>query len=181
MTTTIRKNIKGIPPRLRDPKPKGKPAIKKNNKKMTWGSRKRVRSDSDDESGPDEDKNVLSDDSEPVHRDKKMDGKHRRVEHLESEEVEEMEVVEDNGRPSKDIEEVNDGVGEEQPPDEQEVSHYYLLQASLTHYTLEWWSQCHQHGAELQEKPVKKEMTLDLLTIMSPWSSRYLLLSMRWR
>ena len=66
-----------------------------------------------------------------------MDGKHRRVEHLESEEVEEMEVVEDNGRPSKDIEEVNDGVGEEQPPDEQEVSHYYLLQASLTHYTLE--------------------------------------------
>jgi hypothetical protein len=44
--------------------------------------------------------------------------------------------------PAKDIEEVDDGVGDEQAPDEHEVSPFHLPQASLTHHiTLERWSQ----------------------------------------
>lgn len=136
MTITTRTIAKRIPPRLHDPKPKGKPHAKKGNTKTTstQGSRKRVTRDSDDGSGPEENEvsSSSSDDSESARRAKKKAGKRRRVEVSDSE----VEVVEDDERPGKDIEEVDDGVG-----DEQEVSPYHLLQASLTHHTLERWSQ----------------------------------------
>lgn len=134
MTITTRTIAKRIPPRLHDPKPKGKPHAKKGNTKTTstQGSRKRVTRDSDDGSGPEENEVSSSDDSESARRAKKKAGKRRRVEVSDSE----VEVVEDDERPGKDIEEVDDGVG-----DEQEVSPYHLLQASLTHHTLERWSQ----------------------------------------
>ena len=48
-----------------------------------------------------------------------------------------MEVADDNEWPGKDVEEVDYGVDDEQPPDEQDVSPYHLLQASLTYHTLE--------------------------------------------
>ena len=134
MTITTRTIAKRIPPRLHDPKPKGKPHAKKGNTKTTstQGSRKRVTRDSDDGSGPEENEVSSSDDSESARRAKKKAGKRRCVEVSDSE----VEVVEDDERPGKDIEEVDDGVG-----DEQEVSPYHLLQASLTHHTLERWSQ----------------------------------------
>jgi len=133
MTITTRTLTKGIPPRLHDPKPKGKPHTKKSNTKTTQVSHKRATRDSDNESGPDKDDVFLSDDSESVCRAKKKAGKWRHVEDSDSE----VEVVEDNKWPGKDIEEVDDDVGDEQPPDEQEVSPYHLPQASLTHHTLE--------------------------------------------
>ena len=136
MTITTRTIAKGIPPRLHNPKLKGKPRTKKSNAKTTQGSRKRATRDSDDESGQEEDEVPSSDGSESARRAKKKAGKRRRVESSDSE----VEMVEDNERPGKDIEEVDDGVGDEQPPDEQEVSPYHLLYALLTHYTLERWS-----------------------------------------
>ena len=134
MTITTQTIAKGIPPRLHNPKPKGKPHAKKGNTKTTstQGSRKRATRDSDDRSGPEENEVSSSDDSESARRAKKKAGKQRRVEVSDSE----VEVVEDDERPVKDIEEVDEGVG-----DEQEVSPYHLLHASLTHHTLERWSQ----------------------------------------
>ena len=132
MTITTRTIAKRIPPRLHDPKPKGKPHAKKGNMKTTSTQGKRVARDSDDGSGPEENEVSSSDDSESARRAKKKAGKRRRVEVSDSE----VEVVEDDEQPGKDIEEVDDGVG-----DEQEVSPYHLLQASLTHHTLERWSQ----------------------------------------
>jgi outer membrane biosynthesis protein TonB len=79
MTITTRTIAKGIPPRLHDPKPKGKPHAKKSNTKTTQGSRKRVTRDSDDDSSP-EDEVSSSDDSELARRAKKKAGKRRRVE-----------------------------------------------------------------------------------------------------
>ena len=163
MTTTTRMLAKGIPPRLHEPKPK--PRTKKSNTKTvtTHGSHKRATRDSDDESGPDDDSSSLSDDSETARRAKKKAGKQRRVEVSDSE----VEIVDDNKRPGKAVEEVDDGVDDEQRPDEQEVSPYHRPQASLTHYTQNDGLNDHQRGADLQEKPVKKESTLDLLTIMT--------------
>jgi len=120
MPSTTRTIAKGIPPRLHDPKPKGKPHTKKSNTKTvrTQGSRKRATRDSDDESGPDEGEDSSSDESESARRAKKKAGKRRRVDISDSE----MEIVDDNERPGKVVEEVDDGVNDEQPPDEQEVS-----------------------------------------------------------
>jgi len=123
ITITTQTIAKGILPRLHDPKPKGKPHTKKRNTKMTQGSRKRATRDSDDESGQEDDETPTSDDSESVRRAKKQAGKRQRIELSDSE----VEVVEDTDRPGKDIEEVDDGVGDEQPPDEQEVGPYHLL------------------------------------------------------
>ena len=53
----------------------------------------------------------------------KKAGKRQHIELSDSE----VEVVEDAERPGKAIEEVDDGVGNEQPPDEQEVCPYHLL------------------------------------------------------
>ena len=77
MTITTRTIAKRIPPRLHDPKPKGKPHAKKGNTKTTstQGSRKRVTRDSDDGSGPEENEVSSSDNSESACRAKKKAGK----------------------------------------------------------------------------------------------------------
>ena len=64
-----------------------------------------------------------------------------KCQHVELSDSDEVEVADDNEWPGKDVEEVDYGVDDEQPPDEQDVSPYHLLQASLTYHTLEWWSQ----------------------------------------
>src|ERR1700678_2370816 len=93
MTITTRTIAKGIPARLREPKPKGKPPATKSNAKAkptTKESRKRAtrEDESEEESEP------ASDDS--LHRAKekrKRDGKRRRIELSEAEG--EVDVVED--------------------------------------------------------------------------------------
>jgi hypothetical protein len=133
MTITTQTIAKGIPPKLHDPKPKGKQHTKKSNIKTTQGSRKRATRNSDDESVP-EDKVSSSDNSKSACRAKKA-GKWQHVQQSDSEEAEMVE--DDDGKwAGKNIEEV-DGVGNEQPSDEQEVSLYHLLQALLTHHTIE--------------------------------------------
>lgn len=140
MTITTRTIAKGIPPRLHDPKPVGKPRARKSNSKSTTtqGSRKRATRDSDNESGPENDELPSASDCESGRRPKKKADKRQRVELSDSDEV---EVADDNEWPGKDVEEVDDSVDDEQPPDEQDVSPYHLLQASLTYHTLERWSQ----------------------------------------
>ena len=85
------------------------------------GSCKRATRDSDDES--EQDDVSLSDDSKSAWRAKKA-GKRQCIEPSDSEELE---------RADNDIEEVDDGIHDEQPPDEQEVSPDHL-QNLLTHH-----------------------------------------------
>ena len=119
MTITTRTVAKGIPPRVHGPKPKGKPPAKKRYSKNTQGSRKRESRDSDDETGPEEDEGLSSDGSE-VRKSKKKAGKRRRVEILDSDDV---EMVENDDRPRKVIEDVDDDVDDDRVvPNEQEVS-----------------------------------------------------------
>ena len=132
MTITTRTIAKGIPARLCEPKPKGKPPATKSNAKAkptTKESRKRAtrEDESEEESEP------ASDDS--LHRAKeKRDGKRRRIELSEAEG--EVDVVEDIEPPEEDVEEVDDGIGKQRSSNKQDVSAYHLLQASKTHYTL---------------------------------------------
>ena len=122
MTTTTRIATRiAKETRLNNPKPKGKPQKKKGNTQMKLGSCKRATRDSDDES--EQDDVSLSDDSKSAWRAKKA-GKRRRIEPSDSEELE---------RADNDIEEVDDGIHDEQPPDEQEVSPDHL-QNLLTHH-----------------------------------------------
>ena len=107
--------------RLNNPKPKGKPQKKKGNTQTKLGSCKRATRDSDDES--EQDDVSLSDDSRLAQTAKKA-GKQQHVEPLDSEELE---------RADNDIEEVDDGIHDEQPSDEQEVSPDHL-QNLLTHH-----------------------------------------------
>ena len=107
--------------RLNNPKPKGKPQTEKGNTQMKLGSCKRAAKDSDDKS--EQDDVSLYDDSRSAWRAKKA-GKWQHVEPLNSEELE---------RVDNDLEEVDDGIHDEQPPVEQEVSPYHL-QDSLTHH-----------------------------------------------
>ena len=88
---------------------------------MKPGSHKRATRDSDDES--EQDDVSSSDDSKSAWRAKKV-GKQRHVEPSDSEELE---------RADNDIEEVDDGIHDEQPSDEQEVSPDHL-QNLLTHH-----------------------------------------------
>jgi len=145
---------KGIPPRLHDPKPKGKPHARKSNSKLatTQGSRKRATRDSDDESNPEHDEFSLASDSESAHWPKKKAGKHQCVELSGSDEVE----VANNERPGKNVEEVDNDVDNEQAPDEQEVSPYHLIQASLTYHTLEQQSQWPPTWSRPPRKACKK-------------------------
>ena len=107
--------------RLNNPKPKGKLQKKKGNTQTKLGSCKRATRDSDDKSEKDDVSS--SDDSRSAQRAKKA-GKWQHVEPLDSEKLE---------RADNDIEEVDDGIHDEQPPDEQEGSPYHL-QDSLTHH-----------------------------------------------
>lgn len=90
-----------------------------------------------------------------VHKAKK---KARKQPHtMESESDEEVETVDKIfDPPEKEIEEVED-IGEQGP--------YYECWRLTIYY--EDSLNSHQHGAELQEKPTKKDLMLDLLTIMT--------------
>lgn len=116
MTNTTRKLAKRNPPK-NDPKLKGNTQRKKGNPKKSQGksqgSRKRANDSSED------DEISSSDDSESA-RPTKESRKRQRVERADSE----VEVVADNKLMGKDIEEVEDGIGNESP-DEQEVSRYH--------------------------------------------------------
>lgn len=138
MPITTRTLAKGVPPRLHEPKPKGKPrtqnttASKANAKEP--GSRKRSTRDDDSDN---EDDDVSASDDSASRAKKKKNGKRRRTEpEVESE----VEIVdEDVEPPEKDVEDVEGvehGVGGQEPPNEQDVSTSHISWTLGTHHTL---------------------------------------------
>ncbi|KAF8270622.1 hypothetical protein EI94DRAFT_1770791 [Lactarius quietus] len=128
---------KGVPPRLHEPKTKGKPCITRDNrilkpKPKPKKSHKREASE-DEASEEDEKKSSASDNSETKAK-KKRSGK---MEHDIEPSEEEDEEVDDCPSVQEQDEDHDDGLNN------------------------------HQQGPELKERPVKKDLTLDLLTVMS--------------
>jgi len=126
MTLTTGKVTKRRP----KPKAKAKPSTKQSDT-----TRKRAARDSDDDGSQEDDEMRTSDISESARKAKKRDGKRRRVEVSDSEE---MEIV-DGVRPCKNVEDVDDAIGDDN--NEELVSPNHLPQALLTHHTVERWSQ----------------------------------------
>jgi hypothetical protein len=81
--------------------------------------------------------------------------------------LEDLETI-DQATSEPPAEEVDDGAGQ-QPSSEPEVSthHHPFRSWTLTIQQDDVGLNEHQRGDVLEEKPVKKETTLDLLTIMS--------------
>src|SRR5271155_4084332 len=110
--TTTRAIAQGIPRRVHATKAKAKPHVNKTTTTKNRQTRKRPASDNSEES---EDG---SSSDEPVRVVKKKRAKRQRVEESEGE----VELIETDAEPpDKEVENVDDGGGEE-PPDEQEVS-----------------------------------------------------------
>jgi len=162
MPLQTRNIAKGVPPRVHLPKStKPKPSAGKKNGATkaapTKKDCKRHAGTSGDES------EEQSEDLEPKARKKRA-----RREATTSEE--EAEEVDDDPVPKPPMEHVND-VDDEQSeqPDEDEVStNDYISQRmdQLTGWALDELN-THQRGAGLEERPVKKVSSLDILTIMS--------------
>ncbi|KAF8804814.1 hypothetical protein BYT27DRAFT_7225171 [Phlegmacium glaucopus] len=139
--------------RLHEPKPKAKPCIKMDNTLNTKPKPKpkqnHKRGASDDEESKDEDKeSSVSDDSKAKEKKKKS----MKWQRLDTESEVEVEIIEhDIEPPEREAEEVDDGTGKQEPENEGEDD-------GLND---------HQQGARLEEMPIKKDSTLDLLTIMS--------------
>ena len=84
---------------------------------------------------------------------------------------EEVEEVDDEPVAEPPIEQVND-MDDEQPEeseneDEVSIDHYITQSMSQLTGRVQDGLNDHQCGADLQEKPVKKVSTLDILTVMS--------------
>src|SRR5271155_3536824 len=118
--TTTRAIAQGIPRRVHAAKAKAKPRVNKTMTMKGRQTRKRPASDNSEERGEDEseeDEDGSSSD-EPVRVVKKKCAKRQRIEECEGE----VELIETDAEPpDKEVENVDDGGGEE-PPDEQEVS-----------------------------------------------------------
>ena len=162
MPLRTRNIAKGVPPRVHLPKStKPKPSAGKKDGATkaapTRKDRKRHASTSGDES------EEQSEDLEPKARKKRA-----RQEATRSEE--EVEEVNDDPVPKPSMERVSD-VDDEQSeqPDEDEVSTDDYISQRMDQLTR--WAQdglnAHQRGADLEERPVKKVSSLDILTIMS--------------
>jgi len=125
MPITTRTIAKGVPPRLHEPKPKGKPRTTNNTtaqaKAKELGSHKRSTRDHDSK---DHDEASISDDL--VSRAKKKKAGKRHCTEPESES--EVEVVnEDLEPPEKDVKDIEDSVGGQEPANEQDVSTSHIL------------------------------------------------------
>ncbi|KAH9007734.1 hypothetical protein EDB84DRAFT_1591299 [Lactarius hengduanensis] len=153
MPAITRTVAKGVAPRLRKPNPKPTQHQKKRNlntnrKSQTQKTRRHKRAASDNltESGGEGEETPASDDSVMS---RKRRSKRRCVENgLESEEmVETVDNDSDMGH-ADEIEEVDDGSGEKAFSEDNGLND-------------------HQRGANLEEVHTKKDLTLDLLTIMT--------------
>jgi hypothetical protein len=135
-------------------------------KKKLTGKHSTKKRSADSESDSDDEEHT-SDDSRAVYRAKKE--KRRRIE-LPDSDSEDLETIDqDASEPPAEEVDMNEGVAGQQPSSEPEVSIY--------HHSFKSWTLTirkndddlnkHQRGDDLEEQPVKKETTLDLLTIMS--------------
>jgi len=130
MPITTRTLTKGVPPRLHEPKPKGKPhtqntTASKANAKEPGTHKRSTRDDNSDN----EDNYVPAK--------KKKNGKRR---HTEPEVESEVEIVDEDVEPPEkdveDIEGVEHSVGGKEPPNEQDVSTSHISWTLGTHHTL---------------------------------------------
>ncbi len=153
MPITTRTVAKGIPPRVHEPKGKAKQPTKP---KLTTKSKRRHKQVSEEELESEEGSSS-PDNLEPRVKSKRKIKK-RRIEDSEAE----AELIEDNvDPPNKEVESIE---GDNELP---EVSTDHPLRDTILTKIQEDDLNDHQRGADLQEKPVKKDSTLDLLMIMS--------------
>jgi len=146
MTITTCTLAKGIPPRLHRPKPMTKVATSSKPK----NGKKRAASESKD--------------SEPV---KKKARKTKQQCIVSKAEVEVEEVDENAKLSKKEVKEEDAGGDNRQEVDQEEVSiNYWAIFKDLLSSKEDVLND-HQYGPDLQEQPAKKDMMLDLLTIMS--------------
>ena len=162
MPLQTRNIAKGIAPRVHLPKPtKPKPSAGKKNGATkaapTKKDRKRHASTSGDES------EEQSEDLEPKVRKKRA----RREATTSEEEVEEVDVDPVPEPPIEHVDDMDDEPSDQ--PDEDEVSTNDYISQRINQLTR--WAQdglnAHQRGADLEERPVKKVSSLDILTVMS--------------
>jgi hypothetical protein len=146
MTLTTQTAAKEIPPRVRSPAGKSK-------KKATVEKIKKKRKRDDH----DEDSEIYK----PKKR--KMKTKQCSKSSESDEEESEVEVVEDGEPVPGEIAVVDDG--EVSAMGDEEVSK--IRMTCITHNTLGRQLNQHQQGEELETKPVKKDLTLNMLTVMS--------------
>ncbi|KAF8257167.1 hypothetical protein EI94DRAFT_1774604 [Lactarius quietus] len=145
-TPLITRNLaKGVAPRLHEPKAKAKAHATKDIRQIKL-KRSRKRTTSSDKESDIDGESHLSDSS--AIKIKKNLSKRRCMEESDSEEEE--IVDEDVKSPEKEIEEVDGGCSEQDRTGKQGDDGL----------------NGHQHGVELEEKTVKKDLTLNLLTIM---------------
>jgi hypothetical protein len=120
MPNITRTLAKGIPPRLRQPKP----AAKKQNKKKDAADISRAKQSKKRVANCDSDEEDESSESDTV---KKKPTKKRRTHHEEPEAENEVEMVDNVEPPEPEAEEVDNGGHENLLPDEQQVSIKFLL------------------------------------------------------
>ena len=137
MPITTRTVAKGVPPRLYEPKPKGKPRTQNNTtaKANAKEPASHKRSTWDDDLDNKDDDVSTSDDSASQAM-KKKNGKWRRTEPEVELELEVEVVDEDVEPPEKDVEDVEDSVGGQELPNEQDVSTSHISWTLETHHTL---------------------------------------------
>ena len=111
---------KGVPPRVHEPKGKGKAKRQAKQANTMKPSRKRVASDSESK---------VDDEAEP-----RVKKKRNTIHHRSEESQSEVELVEDNAEPPKEVESVDETHGSEEVPDEQEVSTGYLFETDTHQY-----------------------------------------------
>jgi hypothetical protein len=164
MTLVTRTAAKGIPPRVREPEPKSKSKSKgkatttrKTKKGKINTNGKRAAEDSEDEEDPES----SSEESEPAPKKKK-----RRQQQPRDIEVE-VQVVESNVEPPEENVEVVAAGAAGPGSDDDEVSTVLFTCVQILTRLQDNGLNDHQRGAELQEKPSKKDSTLDLHTMMS--------------
>ena len=110
---------KGVPLRLHEPKPKGKPQTTKsstNTNPTTKEPRRHKRATINDDSEDDISKDSAS------RAKKKKDGKHCCTEPVLQSESEMKVIDKDIKHLEKEVEDVEDGVGEQELPNEQDIS-----------------------------------------------------------
>jgi hypothetical protein len=100
MPITTRTVALGIPPRLHEPNPKAKPGSMKPTKSKVTTSKKRAASESD---GDNEEEESVSEDLEPVKKKKA-----RKRQHIDTGPEDEVEVVDVDAAPPKEVEEVDE-------------------------------------------------------------------------
>jgi hypothetical protein len=153
MPLVTRTVAKGIPPKVREPKRKGKLTTKKNQKGKTNKNGKRPAASEEDE------------DLESSSEESELPPKKKRNKKQQLNGVEVLEDEPEVEPPEENIEVIN--VDASPGSDDEEVSTILFIHIQILTRLQDDGLNEHHRGTELQAKPTKKDSTLDLLTMMS--------------